>query len=505
MKERQHPLKRDELFEPLPLELAQNIRSVNPWWVGEQMLRPPKFRRWPFERILRSLKQGMTPATVLRGPRRVGKTILLQQAIEFLLAEGTDAKRILYIPFDELPTLRGIQEPVLAISRWFEKQILGTTFNANANENRPAFLFLDEVQNLDEWAPQVKNLVDNHGVRALITGSSSLRIKAGRDSLAGRVTTLEMGPLLLREIAELRFGFKSAPLWGGNGLDSLLSRDFWLESALLGQQQAEPRKKSFAAFSERGGYPIAQEKYETPWHELADYLNETVIRRAIQHDLRMGPRGQKRDEKLLEEVFRLCCRYAGQAAGQAAFVPEIQQALAGNIGWNRILTYLRFLDGTLLVRLVQPIELRLKRKKAAAKLCLSDHTLRAAWLQEVVPLDPEGLAANPHLTDLAGRLAESTLGYFLSSIPNLDVSHFPERSAEPEVDFILTIGTKRIPIEVKYRKRIDPLDDTRGLRAFIEKAVYNAPFGILVTLEDEVKIPDPRIIPISLSSFLWAR
>ena len=52
-----------------------------------------------------------------------------------------------------------------------------------------------------------------------------------------------------------------------------------------------------------GAYPIAQEKYETPWHELADYLNETVIERAIQHDLRMGPRGQKRDEKLLEEVF----------------------------------------------------------------------------------------------------------------------------------------------------------------------------------------------------------
>jgi predicted AAA+ superfamily ATPase len=73
------------------------------------------------------------------------------------------------------------------------------------------------------------------------------------------------------------------------------------------------------------------------------------------------------------------------------------------------------------------------------------------------------------------------------------------------VDFILTIGTRRIPIEVKYRKRIDPLDDTRGLRAFIEKSVYNAPFGILVTLDDKVHIPDPRIIPISLSSFLWTR
>jgi predicted AAA+ superfamily ATPase len=311
--------------------------------------------------------------------------------------------------------------------------------------------------------------------------------------------------MLLREIADLRFGVQCDSQWSDNGLDRLLSRDFWHEAVSMGHEKSDIRHRSFMAYSERGGYPIAQEKYETPWHELADYLNETVVRRAIQHDLRMGPRGQKRDEKLLEEVFRLCCRYAGQTAGQSAFVPEIQQALTGNIGWSRILAYLKFLDGTLLVRLVQPIELRLKRKKAPAKLCLSDHALRASCLQEVVPLDPEGLAANPHLSDIAGRLAESALGYFLASVPTLDVAHFPIRGDEPEVDYILTIGTKRIPIEVKYRKRIDPMEDTHGLRAFLEKSVYNAPFGLLVTLEDHVQVPDPRIIPISLSSFLWTR
>ncbi len=505
MRNREHPLEKNPLFGSLPLELAENIRSFNPWWRGEEPLRPPVFRRWPFQRAMRLLQGGMTPATVLRGPRRVGKTILLRQLIQDLLAKGTEGTRILYVPFDELPTFRGIKEPVLAISRWFEKQVLGETFNRAANRELPAYLFLDEVQNLDAWAPQVKNLVDNHGLRALITGSSSLRIEAGRDSLAGRVTTLEMGPLLLTEIAGLRFGYSGRSQWSDNGLEQLLATSFWREAVQIGGRHQDIRRQSFKAFSERGGYPIAHEKHDTPWHELSDYLNETVVRRAIQHDLRLGPRGQRRDEKLLEEVFRLCCRYAGQAAGRSAFVPEIQQALAGNIGWNRVLTYLRFLDGTLLMRMVQPVELRLKRKKAPAKLCLSDHTLRASWLQEVVPLDPEGLAANPHLSDLAGRLAESTLGYFLASIPNLDVAHFPERGAEPEVDFVLTIGTKRIPIEVKYRKRIDPFEDTRGLRAFLEKSVYNAPFGILVTLEDEVTLSDPRVIPISLSSFLWTR
>jgi predicted AAA+ superfamily ATPase len=177
MSEDQHPLNQNPLFGPLPLELEQNIRSVNPWWAGEPMLHPPRFRRWPFKKIVSSLKSGMTPAIVLRGPRRIGKTILLQQVIESLLAEGIECHRLLYVPFDELPTLKGIQEPVLAISRWFEKLILGKSFNTMANDKRPAYLFFDEVQNLDTWAPQIKNLVDNHGVRALITGSSSLRIE----------------------------------------------------------------------------------------------------------------------------------------------------------------------------------------------------------------------------------------------------------------------------------------------------------------------------------------
>jgi predicted AAA+ superfamily ATPase len=499
------PLEDNPLFGQLPLELSENIRFLNPWWQGKPALPLPRFHRWPFVRLKHLLVEGMTPATVLRGPRRVGKTVLLRQIIEDFLDHKIDPQRILYVPFDDLPTFRDIKEPVLAISRWFEKEVLRSTFNETANQGRPAFIFFDEVQNLDSWAEQIKNLTDNQAVRVLVTGSSSLRIEAGRDSLAGRITTLDLGPLLLREIAEFRLGYTSQSVWKGNQFDRFLSMEFWQDVISQGKKELEARSKAFQMFSERGAYPIAHDKFDTSWPEMADYLNETIIKRAIQHDLRLGPRGQKRDEKLLEEVFRLCCRYAGQAPGQAVFLPEIQQALTGNIGWNRILNYLRFLDGTLLIRLIPPLEIRLKRKKSPPKISLCDHALRASWLQEIIPLDPGGLTANPHLTDLAGHLAESTLGYFLASIPNLDIAHFPVRGAEPEVDFVLTIGTKRIPVEVKYRKRIDPYEDTRGLRAFLERTVYNAPLGLLVTLDDDVEVKDPRIISISLSSLLWIR
>src|SRR5262249_32815319 len=156
------------------------------------------------------------------------------------------------------------------------------------------------------------------------------------------------------------------------------------------------------------------------------------------------------------------------------------------------------------LHLVEPLELRLKRQRGPMKLCLCDHALRAAWLQEVVPLTPDGLVRAPHLTDLAGRIAESVVGYFFRSIPGLDVAHFPARSTEPEVDFVLTVGLQRIPVEVKYRHHIDRRD-IAGLQAFLDKPHYNAPFGILVTLRDEVVSNDTRIVPLPLSSLLLMR
>ncbi len=68
----------------------------------------------------------------------------------------------------------------------------------------------------------------------------------------------------------------------------------------------------------------------------------------------------------------------------------------------------------------------------------------------------------------------------------------------------MTIGEQRIPVEVKYRTRID-FKETQGLRSFIEKSVYQAPFGLLITLDDQPALDDPRIVNIPLSTLLLMR
>lgn len=197
--------------EPLPdlaisAELRRDLDRQNPWWQGRALPVLPSFHRWPYARLRQRLERPIAPITAVRGPRQIGKTTLQLQLIEALLAAGIDPRRILRVQFDDLPALRrsGFQEPILRLVDWFEEAVLGCTLNEAAQRGEPAFLFLDEVQNLPSWDVQLKSLADHSTVRAMVTGSSALRIELGRDSLAGRIHSLEVGPLRMSEIAALR-------------------------------------------------------------------------------------------------------------------------------------------------------------------------------------------------------------------------------------------------------------------------------------------------------------
>lgn len=489
----------------LPPGLVDNLRRFNPWWEGEAMPVQPATRRHLVAQIRRRLGAQAAPIVVVRGPRQIGKTTAQFQLIQDLLDEGVDPRRILRVQFDDLQTLRGLQEPILRIADWFERRIAPGRFNALARAGATAYLFLDEVQNLDRWDAQIKSLVDNASVKAMVTGSSALSIELGRDSLAGRINTIEAGVLSLTEVGALRGSAAPAPFLEDNGLADLLDKAFWLGLREHGLDHRHVRDEAFRHFSDRGGYPVVHRDKDTEFSLLADHLNETVIQRVIQHDLRIGARGRKRDENLLEELFRLVCRYAGQTPRTAALAEEVRFSLGANIGTQRVAQYLKFLGDTLLVRLIPPLEIRLKRRRGSPKLCLADHGLRASWLQERVPLVPDELAQRPELATLAGHLAESVFGSVASTVHGLDVAHFPERGTEREVDFVLTVGGTRIPVEIKYHRRIDPFRDTLGIRSFLERSVNHAPFGILVTQDDTATVDDPRIVSLPLSTFMMLR
>src|SRR5919108_6270654 len=107
------------LSPALPPAIQATLQDDNPWWRGERLFGLPRLRRWAFDAVLSGVQRGLTPATVLRGPRQVGKTTLLNQVIDTLLTQGVAGQRIFRVQFDKLPALRSFTEPILELARWY--------------------------------------------------------------------------------------------------------------------------------------------------------------------------------------------------------------------------------------------------------------------------------------------------------------------------------------------------------------------------------------------------
>jgi len=474
----------------LPEELVQFLELQNPWWSGNPAKRTERYRRWAFSEVMHRLDKDLTPIIAVRGPRQVGKTTIQEQAIEELLKlRHVKPARIFRVQFDEVPSLGSYSQPILGLVRWFEKNVLGDTMNALAQRGEPVCLFFDEVQNLKTWAPQVKSLVDHVAAKTLVTGSSALRIAGGQDSLAGRISMIELGPLRLGEIAGVRQIGELQPFQPSTRIEDWTRKSFWLDLAAYANQHGKVLKKAFDAFSNVGGYPECHKREAKQARgELVEDIKSFVVNRTLNHDLKAGPGGTTRDERVLEETFRRVCRYAGQAIRKARIREEVSEVLGASVPDKSVHDAIRFWANALLLHEIPPLEALTKKQAHPSKLCICDHFVREAWLQERVPITPRELAqANQAVSTLAGHIIESDIGYYLKGICGLDVSWFPERKGEPEVDFVLTLGLHRIPIEVKYCRGRPDAGDLAGLKSFCSQAKYHAPsgtpFGLLITQE----------------------
>lgn len=147
---------------------------------------------------------GDFPAVALLGPRQCGKTTLALQA-----AEGTDA---LYLDLESEADRAKVAEPELYLGARADRLVI-----------------LDEIHRAPGLFPVLRGLIDQgrrEGRRArrfLILGSASMDLlKQSGESLAGRVSYLELGPLDVRETA----AFPREDLWLRGGFpESLLARD----------------------------------------------------------------------------------------------------------------------------------------------------------------------------------------------------------------------------------------------------------------------------------------
>ena len=89
--------------------LLQELTRINPWWTNPQWEAQDQqlaaAARAPFT-LRPAVLDDITPPNLytLRGPRRVGKSTVLKQAVARLIATGVDPRRICFFAVDSLST-----------------------------------------------------------------------------------------------------------------------------------------------------------------------------------------------------------------------------------------------------------------------------------------------------------------------------------------------------------------------------------------------------------------
>lgn len=175
------------------------VRRTNRWWGADRAIDPSVAAMHPRDYlplVLGLLSEvGVRRAVVLLGPRRVGKTILIQHVIQKLIASGRAPTQIGYLAVDH-PLLHG--QSLESLVQWIERA-------AGDSGGGPRFLFFDEIQYLKDWERHLKTLVDARPeLRILVSGSAAAALKRQSiESGAGRFTDFLLPPLTFHEFVRL--------------------------------------------------------------------------------------------------------------------------------------------------------------------------------------------------------------------------------------------------------------------------------------------------------------
>lgn len=129
------------------MKLEDILAFQNPWWrtgsVGDKE-KLGYFERPMLNRVFSQLSDGGKVVSII-GPRRVGKTVIVHQAVQRLLKDGVAPNRIFYLPLDNPEiTKSGIVNELMD----FVAQAVKTPLY---ELETPVYVFLDEVHKLRSW------------------------------------------------------------------------------------------------------------------------------------------------------------------------------------------------------------------------------------------------------------------------------------------------------------------------------------------------------------------
>ncbi len=231
----------DSLFKTLRDEFQDKIQTL----MGAGVQREVHFRNVP------------NKINVAMGMRRTGKTYFVLQTILDLM-KTTPLSKILYINFEDERLLPA------------KSQTLSTLLEAfyslyPENHNHLCYLFLDEIQLVEDWPIVVRRFFDTKKVKIFLTGSSAkLLSKEIATSLRGRSIAIEIWPFNINEYLQAK------------------NHDI-IPEGILGKKDLDKFQEQLKIYIEEGGFPETTAlEFEDRIQILQDYVSVVIMRDIIE-------------------------------------------------------------------------------------------------------------------------------------------------------------------------------------------------------------------------------
>ena len=443
------------------------LQAYNLWWQGPDQTFEglPEFRRDVFDDLYADVKQ-LPQMVSVTGPRRVGKSTLLQQCIQQLIKDAPDpqaqADRIVYFSMQD----PGLEIPGFNQDKFFNDLVAAAV---QASKSGLTYLFLDEIQRFPRWELYLKKYYDlKTPVRFVVSGSASAPIfKKSRESLLGRVKDFHVLPFSFREWLGVNKLYKDMTLLRelGNAFVVWSPSDLVEElSELVPDLAIHPLANNLCEnFLFEGGFP---EVWNLPTLlAKQEYLYQNQVERVIFEDLLVA--AEFRKPEMLRRFYLGLLKDPGRESNLSQISSEI------GLARSTIETYFPLLEATDLVwRLHKHTSTKSTPKAGNFKTYLVDLAVRNA----VMKLSQEQMVADP---TLMGAYAENVVANHLRRWPGLVELGYWRRNND-EIDFIVDLGSTRIGVEVKYRNEVQDKDVLKAARL---SEAHGCDACILVTKE----------------------
>lgn len=409
-------------------------------------------KRKIFEKLLEEKQNNKI--IIILGPRQVGKTTVLKQLHKQLSG--------LFLDLDILENYDQVNSYTNLINTLKLK-------GYEENQKKTFNLFLDEFQRYADLSIIMKNVYDNNkNIKIYASGSSSLKIKEQvQESLAGRKIVYHLYPLDFEEFLWFKEDKKAiiqlSNIWKINGED--------LKIGVL--------KNLLFEYLVYGGYPEVVLVKKEDKIKVLKSIFDLYVKKELVGYLKFGKiLGVK---KLIE--------FLAINNGQKIKYEEVADRCS--LKQYEVKEYIEILKETFLINILKPFyKNKNKELVKIPKIYFLDNGVRNYFINDFNDLK---------LRSDSGFLFE---GFVMQELLKLDKGDlkFWQDKQKHEVDFIIDLISRQIPIEVKLKDKLKHKDFI-GLNSFLESYKSNEKY--LINLGSQIKRNGINLIlPFKLGSLL---